>query len=247
VTVDPRRADITSTQLHRSADDSDHDIAEPGRRRALAIAGAGVGIAALGIGIGPLAHLFPVDTANGAESPEITLATFISSLELSTMDLYEAAEKTGKLTADPAQLATTFRQHHQIHFNRLSALVGDGGGTAPSTGNAGLVKEYQPRITGAADEAALMGVLGSLEEALAATYASALGSFVSSALASVAAQILPVDGQHAVAWSAAATPGGTPPHQPAPEAVPALQTEQGAITVTSVGADTIPTTTGAAS
>ena len=221
-------------------------VASNHRRRLLVTAGTGLGAAALAGAIGPLGHLLPAAAAASDESPEIALATFLTGIELSVVDLYDLAGKSGKLTGSSATLTKTFGQHHLVHSQTLGALVTDGGGTAPTAGNANLTKQEAPKINGAADAVALAGVLGALEDSLAATYLAALRTFVSSALASAAAQILPVDAQQAVAWSAAASPGGNPPHQPAANEVPPMQTTDGAITIASLG-PTPTTTTGTAS
>lgn len=244
--VDPPSADPSSASPDASTASSP-TVEGTHRRRLLVTAGTGLGAAAIAGALGPLGHLLPAAAASSDESPEIALATFLTGIELSVIDLYDLAGKTGKLTADTTSLAKTFRQHHQAHSTELASLVTDGGGTPPTSGNAALTAQETPKISGAADATALANVLGALEDSLAATYLASLRVFVSSALASTAAQILPVDAQQAVAWSAATNPGGNPPHQPAASEVPPLQTTDGALTVASLGTSLSPTTTGTAS
>ncbi len=115
------------------------------RRRLLITAGTGLGAAAIAGAIGPLGHLLPAAAASSEESPEIALASFLTGIELAVVDLYDLAGKSGKLTGDLAALAKTFGQHHQVHGEKLGALVTDGGGTAPTTGNVGLDRAGVPQ------------------------------------------------------------------------------------------------------
>ena len=244
MTLDPHGSDPTP-EVTGAHDPS--GASGPTRRRVLALAGASA--AALGTAVGPFAHLLPAAAAD--ESPEMALVTFIAGLELAAVELYATAGKSPALTGAAKDLAATIGGHHSQHASTWAGLIGAGGGTAPTAGNAGLAGQYGPRVSGAADVAALAKVLQELEEAFAATYFDALGTIVSTALASTAAQILPVDAAHAVAWSAAPTTTPTDAGKPTEDAVPATQTDAGKLTQSALGGDsaasTTSTTTGATS
>ena len=243
MTLDPHGSDTTPEVT------ADHatEASGPTRRKVLALAGAGA--AALGTAVGPFAHLLPAAAAD--ESPEMTLVTFFAGLELAAVDLYDTAGKSTALSGAAKDLAATVGGHHSQHASTWAGLIGAGGGTAPTAGNAGLAAQYGPRVSGAADVAALSKVLQELEEAFAATYFDALGTIVSTALSSTAAQILPVDAAHAVAWSAAPTTTATSAGKPTADAVPATQTDTGKLAQSALGGDsagsTTSTTTGATS
>lgn len=211
----------------------------PSRRRVLALAGASA--AAFGAAFGPLAHLAPAAAADVA--PEVTLVTFIAGLELASVDLYTTAASSTTLTGAAKDLAATIGDHHKTHASTWSALIGAAGGTPPTTGNAGLAAKYGPRVAAAKDVTALAPVLQELEEALAATYLAALGTIYSSTLASTAAQILPVDAAHAVAWASAPTSSPDAAGNPAASAVPAIQTTAGQLTQADLGGNTTASTT----
>jgi hypothetical protein len=243
VTLDPHGSDHTP---EATGDDAPIGASGPTRRKVLALAGAGA--ATLGAAIGPFAHLLPAAAAD--ESPDLALVTFIAGLELAAVDLYDTAATSTALEGAAKELASTVGEHHATHASTLGALISAGGGTAPTAGNAGLAAQYGPQVSGAADVAALAKVLQELEEAFAATYFAALGTIVSSTLASTAAQIMPVDAAHAVAWSAAPTTTPTDAGKPTAAAVPALQTDAGELTRSALGGSagtTTSTTTGASS
>ena len=243
MTLDPHGSDHMP---EISGDDAPIGASGPTRRKVLALAGAGA--ATLGAAIGPFAHLLPAAAAD--ESPELALVTFIAGLELAAVDLYDTAANSAALEGAAKDLASTIGEHHATHASTLGALIGAGGGTAPTAGNAGLAAQYGPRVSGATDLAALAKVLEELEEAFAATYFASLGTVVSSTLASTVAQILPVDAAHAVAWSAAPTTTPTDAGNPAVAAVPVVQTDAGKLTQAALAGSagtTTSTTTGASS
>ena len=240
MTLDPHGSDTTPevTGEHDSGGESG-----PTRRRMLALAGASA--AALGTAVGPFAHLLPAAAAD--ESPEVALVTFIAGLELGVVELYATAAKSPALTGALNDLATTVGDHHSQHASTWAGLIVAAGGSAPTTGNSGLTAKYGPRVSGAADAAAFAAIFQEREEPLAATYFDALATIVSSTMASPAAQILPVDAAHAVAWSAAASTTAADTGKPAKDALPATQTDAGKFDKSSLGGTTATTTTGAPS
>lgn len=236
MTLDPRGSDPTPVIA------GDHDpagSAGPTRRRVLALAGASAAV--LGTAVGPFAHLLPAAAAD--ESRQLTLVTFIAGLELAAVDLYTTAAKSPALTGAATDMASAIGGHHSVYASTWAALIGAGGGTAPTSGNTGFAALYAPRVSGAADVAALAGVLQELEDGFAATYFAALGSIVSSTLSSTAAQILPICAAHAVAWSAAPTTTPTTAGNPAANAVPVTQTDERKFTQSALGDDTADATT----
>lgn len=244
MTLDSRRP----RHLNRPTDGD--DLAS---RRSFLVKAAVVPAVAFGAGLVPFAAFMGDAAADGPPvSPELVLTGFAVGLELALATLYDRAVATGKLGSDAKAVASSIGDHHTQHSASLGALVAAGNGPVPTAGNAGLLSTYQPRIDGATDEAALVSILGELEEAMAATYFDALGTIESTALSANVATILPVEAQHAVVWSAAADATGTPAHQPSADATSALQTDDGKLTAAAFPA-TAPksaastTTTGSAS
>lgn len=183
-------------------------------------------IVALGAGLVPFGSFLPTAAAADGETDDMQFTSFVIGLELALVTLYNQAVKSGKLSSAASKTASDFSSHHSDHSQVMGTLASAGGGTVPTAGNATLLSQFAPQIATAADEPAILAVLGQLEEAMAATYFQALGTLQSTALSAAVAATLPVEAQHAVVLSAA---GATPP-QPTEQAVPATQTNAGQLT-----------------
>jgi hypothetical protein len=88
-----------------------------------------------------------------------------------------------------------FGGHHQDHADTLNGIIGEE--EAVTEPNAALVAEFGPMIRAAADEAAILEIAYSLEEAAASTYLDAIGMLEDVRNAGALATILPVESQHA--------------------------------------------------
>lgn len=213
--------------------------ADASRRRFVRNLGLG-GAAALGAAAAPAALLASPSSAQegGAsgdedELPEadLLLLGFAETVEWSLVDLYRAAIDTRIFEGEPPdgpgrqQQLRTFEAHHREHGSLLR-LVFEDSPDEPIKGpsNDAITNEYLPRIEAASDGAELMQIVRELEERMAATYEEILGRLESVGSAQQAASILPIEGQHAVAW-------GEQQSLPLTDYVPVLQTTAGAFPI----------------
>jgi hypothetical protein len=176
--------------LHRGAAER---LRDPSRRRFLRDVGAG-GLALVVAGaVVPVGGLMAAASAQTLDDP--TIAKFAESVELAAVAAYAAAAQSGKIKT-PAVLmaATTFASHHADHAKAFGAFAGD---TATATANPGILKAVSDQLREAPDEAAVLAVAYATENAAAATYLVAIGSFKGSVPLSATASILPVEAQHA--------------------------------------------------
>ncbi|MBS1847615.1 MAG: ferritin-like domain-containing protein [Actinobacteria bacterium] len=194
----------------------------PTRRRAIVLAGGTA--AALGAAAGPFAHLIGAETAQGNQSPDITLAMWLVSLELAARSVYATAAKADAFDDRAKSLATTCGANHGAQGTALGAMVTAGGGTVPTDANSVLAMQFSNRFATAATAAAKAGVLEDLENGLAATYQASLATLRSAPIAAVAAQIIASDAAQAVAWAAIANGPTADAPLPKPDAIPASQT-----------------------
>ncbi len=145
------------------------------------------------------------DTAAADESSipqaDLTIVEFAESLELSAHAAYVVAADSPLLSPAELELCATFGRHHNEHATALGGLLVEAG-VRESEEEEGvplgpLVSVLAPQIQGAADAAAVLTVLLSIEEGAAATYLSALGALESETVAGPAASIMPIEAQHA--------------------------------------------------
>ncbi|MGH9026710.1 MAG: ferritin-like domain-containing protein [Acidimicrobiia bacterium] len=232
--------EVTERELRRMVDDVEDvhrqgmatmgtDIAElhngEGKRlmdssRRRFLAGAGLGGLGLVVGSAMVPWRRLTGPAFAQVSGDAGIAAFAESVELAAVAAYEAAGQTGKVTT-PAVLdaATTFAMQHQEH---AAAFGGAAGEAATGEANPGLVEEIAPQIQAAPDEAAILEIAFSLENAAASTYLFALGALESTAALQLTASILPVESQHAVVIGAVLG-------KPATAYVPTFETQEDAI------------------
>ena len=132
------------------------------------------------------------------EGPDLELVRFARSVELALEQVYEQAIDSGRLKTKALDLAHLCHDNHREHAERMAEL---GGSQAPNSPNRGLLASLAPRVAAAGDEAALIGVLESMEDSAAATYLTMLGTANDWQLATTFATIAPVDAQQVVAWN----------------------------------------------
>lgn len=179
-------------------------------RRRLLRHGAFAGLAVVvGQAVLPVSELLPAfaqeDPAGEEEEPtQEELFAFLESLELAIVAAYEQAvasvDFAGIRDAAPAIIA-----HHRDHAGRITRLAG---GAATGAPNPRVLAAVTDQISKADTQESVVALLADLENTSASTYLSLLSEFESDAAVELAASILPVEAQHAVAMAAAAGDGG---------------------------------------
>jgi hypothetical protein len=168
-------------------------VGEPSRRRFLHQVGLGGVSVAIGGAMIPLAGLW--SPAYAQADPDKSIAAFVESVELASVDAYGAAAKTGRITGEALTLAKTFAFHHQAHAHALGTLAGD---TAKAQPNPKLSQSLTTMIADAPDQQHILTILYGMENASAATYLVAIGALSDAGALNTTASILPVESQHAV-------------------------------------------------
>jgi rubrerythrin len=169
------------------------------RRGFLTKAATGGALLTVGSLVAPLGSLVPAAFAQSASS-DAELAAFAAGLELAAVEVYRAANASGKLRNSATDVATMFGGHHQQHADALNAILGEE--EAVTEANKALVAQFAPAIRDAADEAAVLEIAYSVEEAAASTYLMAIGELEDASNAAALATILPVESQHATVLGA---------------------------------------------
>lgn len=163
------------------------------RRSFLKQVAAGGALLTVGSMVTPVGRLLPrawaQDTPTDAE-----LAAFAAGLELAAVAAYRTAVDTGKLSNATATVGAMFSGHHDEHAKALNAILGEAAVTEP---NKTVLAEFEPMISGAADEAAILEIAYGIEEAAASTYLFAIGTLTDAKNAGALGTILPVESQHA--------------------------------------------------
>lgn len=167
------------------------------RRGLLARAGGAGAALTIGAAVLPLARL---TAAYGQAPEELTdsqLAAFAESLELAAVEAYGLALAGGKITVPAVtQAFTAFAGHHRDHAGAFRAAAGaDGAAKANPT----ILRALRDQLSSARDQNGVVRVAFELENAAASTYLFAIGALKSAATMKLAASILPVEAQHAVA------------------------------------------------
>ncbi len=130
-------------------------------------------------------------------SGDAGIAAFTQSVELALAQAYQELAATGKVTTPTAvDTTTTFATHHQEHARALGDAAGSGAASAP---NAKLAGRFRTQIRNAPDENAALEVVLGLENEAASTYLFVLGAPEAPDALRLAASILPVESEHAVA------------------------------------------------
>ncbi|MBI2708741.1 MAG: ferritin-like domain-containing protein [Actinobacteria bacterium] len=167
------------------------------RRRFLKRSVVGGAVLTVGSTVLPVSRLVPAAWAQATPSDKDIVA-FAQSVELAAVKAYGAAASSGKLSQGALDVVRTFAGHHQDHADAFGALLGTPDAPAAGKANQKVLATFTPKIQAATDEAAVLEVAYTVEEAAAATYYFALGALSDQKTASGAATILPVESQHAV-------------------------------------------------
>jgi rubrerythrin len=174
-------------------------LRRPSRRRFLL--GAGIGGFAVTIGTSVVPAWRLLAPAVAQELADDDLVAFAESVELAAVEAYRAAGAGGKIKNRAlADALTTFAGHHREHAVALAAVSG---GKATGRPNRKLLDTVVGQLTSARDEKAVIGLAFDLENAVAATYVSALGALDSPQAMALTASILPVESQHATTLGSA--------------------------------------------
>ena len=130
-------------------------------------------------------------------SGDAGIDAFAQSVELALAQAYQELARTGKVTTPAAvDTTTTCATHHQEHARALGDAAGNSAASGP---NAKLVGRFRTLIRNAPDENAALEVALGLENKAASTYLFVLGSLEAPEALQLAASILPVESEHAVA------------------------------------------------
>lgn len=200
--------------------------ASPSRRRF--VRNVGLGAAALGAAAATGTALGGTASAQTAATtpPElpasdVALVQFLQSISLAGQTgLATAAGKPG-IASQMAEEIRAFSRNHGAQAKALGALLStENAITAP---NPRLLTQLDGQINGAANQTALLGVLLTFEQQVAATMLQAMGDAKSWLVATPVAAALPVVGQQAAAIGSVA-------NKPIADWLPAFGTTDGALT-----------------
>jgi hypothetical protein len=145
---------------------------------------------------------------------------FATPLELAAVQVYQQAIDTELLDEEWTERARQFQTHHQAVADTLNPLRGEAASAARP--DEALVAQGASALEGAADQAAVLTVLGELEDTLAATHLAAVPELRDSFLAATVSQVLFVESEQAALLSTAG--GGS-----IEDATPATASTEGAI------------------
>lgn len=131
----------------------------------------------------------------GPQEADLALLGYAQSLELAAVEVYTQAVSSGHLTPATVDVTVAFRRHHTDHSQAIGGLAGK---RALGVANRSVVKAFGGRALRANDEAGVLTVAYELENAVAATYAYAIGTLQGTNPAAVLSSILSIEGRHAV-------------------------------------------------
>lgn len=223
-TSPPRLPDHTDPEVEPT-------VAGSSRRRFLTRAAVGGAVLAVGTQLVPAGRLVPAaraqdDVENDEEgetlTPDEALLAHLAGLLLAAAQGYGLAVDPARssLSEPVTEVVRQLGANHNAQATSLNQLLP----VAVDEPNGTLGQQLTTDITAATDEAALLGVLVDLEEALAATEFAMLGEITDQNDAKNVAAILPTANQQAVVLGSLA---GTP----LTELIPAEQTTEGELTV----------------
>jgi hypothetical protein len=188
------------------ADGTEPVPASASRRRFMR--NVGMGAAALGAAAVTGTALAEVASAQSstATAPElgaadVSLLQFLQSLSLAAEDGVKAAAEKTYLETELREEIRLFSRHHRDQAAAIGALLSET--DAITTPNAKLLGEITSNSDRAADQNALVAVLLTLEEDLAATMLEAVGSAESFVVSGAVATIQPIVAQQAAALGSA--------------------------------------------
>ncbi|MCU1352291.1 MAG: ferritin-like domain protein [Acidimicrobiales bacterium] len=189
------------------------------RRGFMTKVGVGGALLTAGALASPIAGFMPAAFAQGGLD-DAAIATFAMTVEYAAVEAYKAAAGSGKLEPAVVTIGTTFAGHHKEHGDAFAGIVK--ATAADKKPNAAILKAFGPKLAAAKDQAALLEIAYTIEEAAAATYLFALGALTDKAHAAATATILPIESQHAVVLATALK-------KPLADYLPSFQTTKNAL------------------
>ena len=167
------------------------------RRRFLQVAGVG----GLTISVGSVLPVEPLVGLAGAQtSSDGEVAAFLESVELALVEAYTVATQPEKLTTpEVIEVAKSISSHHRDHANAFGAAAVD---AATGAANPMLLDELRAELEDAGTEDEVLERLFDFENAATATHLFVSGAFERVDDRALAASVLPVEAQHAVAVGA---------------------------------------------
>jgi rubrerythrin len=163
------------------------------RRSFMKKAGVSGALITVGSALVPITRFMPAAWAQ--EGPDdAAIAKFAATFERAAVSAYGVAAKSGKLSDAAVTVGTLFAKHHTDHALAFEGILK----SDPVEPNSQILADFGPLLQGAADQAAILEIAFTVEQAAAATYLFALGLLDDPANAGATATILPVEAQHAV-------------------------------------------------
>ncbi len=175
-----------------------------------------IGGAALTVGsqLVPATRLFPTSGAQEEEGEtELdgidTQTRFLASLSLAAAEAYRTAATTSSLPEPMIEVVRAFGAQHHDQAAALVTLLPEEITIETIPPNPSVLAETKTAIEGAGDPPAVLGALRSLEEAITATQADAIGTVTSDGYVSLIATLTPICAQHSTVLGALAGQGPT--------------------------------------
>lgn len=143
----------------------------------------------------PMRSLFS-GVASAQVLTDADIAAFAASLEYTAVATYAEAAATGKVaTKAVLDAGASFAAQHQAHGDAFAAMAN--GAIASGTTNKNLLTALSTQLSQAVDEMGVIRVAFQVENAAAATYQFALGTFQTPRYQQLTASILPIEAGHA--------------------------------------------------
>ncbi len=202
-----------------------------------AVGGALVTAGALALPLGSLGSVAGARPAGQGDLGDADFAAFGTAIELAAVAAYTAAFDKDVLDAEWSDRALSFQGHHQDVADTLVTLV-DESAAAP-VAEAAFAKRSIDAIKAASDQKGVLAALAVVEETLAATHLAGVAKLAEKSTARTVTQVLAVEGQQAALLAVA---GGST----IPEATPATDSGDAALTFPKGGGNVTTTTTAAA-
>ena len=132
------------------------------------------------------------------EGNDLDIVVFMQTIELAAEAAYTAMAAGGRLSSPVAEGARVAAMQHRDHADALKTFAG---GEARNEPNGTLARQLLPRISAATAARELAQIAYDLEEAITASWSAAMAEIESWEVAELAATIMPVTSQQALAWS----------------------------------------------
>jgi Ferritin-like domain len=155
------------------------------------------------------------DSSGGATGrrADATITRTLSSVEGVAVVVYTTGLEAGLLTTPAvANLAELFRSHHREHAALFEGTTKDLSGTPFSDPNPAVMRQVQPALQSARDEAAVVALAFDVETIVAATYQATMGAFADKSFNVAAMSVGGAEAKHAAALAEVLG------QQPAPQA-----------------------------